>query len=83
MSLHQTCRPEAIPTARQLESLPSVLDTDLVEPDAGLRASLTIEIAIDDTVVLPSVLDVLARRDAALSDSSQQGGTATIAVARV
>jgi len=80
MAVHQTCRPRAIQTANELNRLGSVLSADIVEPDAGLRASLTVEVAIADDVVPPSVLDVLARRDAALADASPQGDTATIAV---
>jgi len=82
MAVHQTCRPRAIQTARELERLGSVLAADVLEPDAGTRPSLTLEVAIADGVVPPSVLDVLARRDAALADASPQGDH-TIAVAIV
>jgi hypothetical protein len=33
MAVHQTCRPRAIQTARELERLPAVLAADVLEPD--------------------------------------------------
>jgi len=73
MAATQTCRPRARAIARQLDNLPSVLSADALEPDVGLRDGWTVEIAIADDCVPPSVLDVLARRDAALADASPQG----------
>jgi len=74
MSLHQTCRPRAIQIAREIErECIHVVAADVVEPEIGTVNGYTVEVTVQDSSAPPKLLDILARRDAAIRSVAPQG----------
>lgn len=66
------CRPSAMVTCNQLSREPSVVGADLLDPETGPQATLSIEATIEGDGVPASVLSLLARRDARLVDATRR-----------